>query len=607
MTADATTAGRLRQGWARRPRFVMLLAGHQALATAVDAWHEWGQDPQRCDHLHLIAVAPVWPDASTVQATARGVFGQARAAALAAAWPPPTRNLHRLAFEGGRLQLLLAAGPLAPWLRELDATVDAFVLHGLTQDGPAGPIDIRGVAQGLARLAAAGACLHWSDAPAALSAALPRVGFAPDTTATAPAEGHAYQARFAARRPARGLAFPPPGRIVVVGAGLAGCAAAGALAEQGWPITLVDRHPAPCQEASANPGGLFHGTVNGDDGPHARFNRAAALETQRAVRVATTQHGVPGASDGLLRLVTAPGGWPAMQAQLERHALPAAYVQALDIAAAGARAGVRLAHPAWYFPGGGWVAPAGLARSFLARAGEAVSWLGGRQVHAMRRDAAGWVLLDARGAVVCEADTVVLANAGDAGRLVDTPGWPLRAVRGQISLLERGVVAAALPHLPLAGSGYLLPDVGGRVLFGATAQPDDADPSVRASDHAYNLARLRLLVPGACPQAAAVRADRLQGRVAWRWMTPDRLPLVGPVADLATGRWSADTHLSRMPRLPGLHVYSGLASRGITWAALGAQVLAARLGGLPMPVERSLRDALDPARFALRAQRRSAG
>ena len=53
-----------------------------------------------------------------------------RAAALVEAWPVLTPNLHCLSFEQGAVQLLLCLGDVASWLRELDATVDAFYLDG---------------------------------------------------------------------------------------------------------------------------------------------------------------------------------------------------------------------------------------------------------------------------------------------------------------------------------------------------------------------------------------------------------------------------------------------------------------------------------------------
>jgi len=58
-----------------------------------------------------------------------------------------------------------------------------------------------------------------------------------------------------------------------------------------------------------------------------------------------------------------------------------------------------------------------------------------------------------------------------------------------------------------------------------------------------------------------------------------------------------------VPRCQGLYVLTALGSRGITWAPLAAQTLAAWITGAPLPLEASLLDAVDVARFASRAAR----
>ena len=102
-------------------------------------------------------------------------------------------------------------------------------------------------------------------------------------------------ARQAAVAPARKHA-------VIIGAGLAGCATAWALAQQSWTSSLLERCEAVAQEASGNPAGAFHGIVNPQDGAHARFNRAAALHAQGVISHAVRSGGVAGHLNGLLRL-----------------------------------------------------------------------------------------------------------------------------------------------------------------------------------------------------------------------------------------------------------------------------------------------------------------
>ncbi|HKC30904.1 MAG TPA: FAD-dependent oxidoreductase, partial [Burkholderiales bacterium] len=94
-----------------------------------------------------------------------------------------------------------------------------------------------------------------------------------------------------------------------------------------------------------------------------------------------------------------------------------------------------------------------------------------------------------------------------------------------------------------------------------------------------NLERLERIIP------VKTRPQSLEGRVAFRTVAPDRLPLVGKLAE---------------------GVYGALAygSRGLLWSALAAEVLASELESDPMPLEGTLLNALDPGRFARRARRR---
>jgi tRNA 5-methylaminomethyl-2-thiouridine biosynthesis bifunctional protein len=51
-------------------------------------------------------------------------------------------------------------------------------------------------------------------------------------------------------------------------------------------------------------------------------------------------------------------------------------------------------------------------------------------------------------------------------------------------------------------------------------------------------------------------------------------------------------------------VHAALASRGLAWSVLGARTLAAWIAGAPFPLESSLVDAIDPARFVARGLRK---
>ncbi len=585
----------LPERWQGRAQFAILETGFGLGNNFLATWAAWRDDPGRCERLTFVSIEkhPLAP-ADLVRAHAASP-APALARQLIDAWPPLTCNLHVLDFEGGRVRLLLALGDVQAWARALVARIDAFYLDGFAPVRNPAMWD-RGVFAMLARLAAPGATAATWSAARAVRDGLHGAGFAVQAAPGSGGKRDITLARFAPRfvapaPPGRALPAAPPTHALVVGGGLAGAASAAALGRQGIACTVIDRHAEPAAEASGNPAGLFHGAVMGHDGPHARLHRAAALRMTQAARAALAR-GVPGGAAGLLRLETRLA-WPAMQALLERQALPPDYVQALDADAVSALAGARVVHPAWFYPGGGWIDPAALVRDALAMPG--VAWRGAMSVQRIACDGDAWHLFDANGRVIDAAPMLVLANAADALRLAALPPRWLKRQRGQVSWADRAA-APWQPPLPLASGGYLLPLPDGRLLIGATSDDDDDDPAVRDADHADNLARVaRWLGDAALPDAA-----ELAGRVGWRAVTPDRLPLVGPVPALDAPRPARADAPRLLPRQAGLWLHSGLGSRGLTTAVLGAELLAAWASGAPWPLEADLVDAVDPARWLAR-------
>jgi tRNA 5-methylaminomethyl-2-thiouridine biosynthesis bifunctional protein len=82
----------------------------------------------------------------------------------------------------------------------------------------------------------------------------------------------------------------------------------------------------------------------------------------------------------------------------------------------------------------------------------------------------------------------------------------------------------------------------------------------------------------------------------------DRLPLIGALPD--AGACHPGAPARNFPRLPGLFGAFAYASRGLTWATLGGELIASVVEGEPLPIEGDLADAIDPARFLLRRARR---
>ena len=587
--------------WAGRRHFTVLETGFGLGNNFLATWQAWRSDPQRCQHLHFVAVElhpPCLADLARAQAQSSSQAADL-AAQLLQAWPVLTTGLHALDFEEGRVQLLLAFGDANELLPRLRLHADAVFLDGFA---PAHNPDMwqPRLLKAVGRLAAPGATLATWSVATDMRAGLATAGF---DTCLAPGTGGKREitlARFAPRfapRPLPTAAVPDATHAVVVGAGLAGAAAARALARLGLQVTVLEQHGAPAQQASGNPGGLFHGTLNPDDGVYARLFRAAALQAQREFGPVIAAGKVPGQAAGLLRLETALADAAAMQTVLGRLGLPADYVGVLSRQEASNRTGVPLPGPAWFYPGGGWVCPALWVRHALATPG--VQLHCGAAAHTLLRLGSAWCVQDAAGQTLGHAPIVVLANAEGAAPLLAPLGhgaWPLMRTRGQVThWSQAGAPALALP---VAGDGYALPLPGG-LLCGATRQDGDEDPTVRDADHRINLARLQRLTGLSAPAESAL----WQGRVGWRLQADDRLPIAGamPLAQMPAGQRLDQVRL--LPREQGLFVLTALGARGLTLAPLLARLVAAQATGTPWPVEQALADAVDPARWRVRMAR----
>jgi tRNA 5-methylaminomethyl-2-thiouridine biosynthesis bifunctional protein len=616
--------------WRDRPRFTILETGFGLGNNFLATWAAWRDDPQRPDRLDFLSIEKHPLQRADLARALAGSPEPALAAELVAAWPPLVPGLHTLSLELGRVTLLLAFGDIATWLPELQASVDAIYLDGFAPARNTAMWDPHTL-RALARLAAPGAtAATWS------AARVVREGLAGAGFCARRVPGFAGKREMTVAEVAPGAVErrhgPPAGRqaarqarsALVVGAGLAGAAAARALARQGLRVAVLDAADAPASAASGNPAGLFHGVVHAHDGAHAQWLRAAALRTAQVAGPLMAAGQVVGRADGLLR---GTGDAPAAERAggAAADALPADYVQWLPRDEAGAIAGCPLAGGAWHFPGGGWLQPRTLVQAWLNTPG--IDLRLKAAVAALRpAEGGGWQAVDAGGRVLAEADVAVVAAARGTSALLaphtDADHWPWRTTRGQVTLVPAADAASLpRPRRPVASGGYLiaLPErladepgasLGGGLLCGATAQADDDDPAVRAADHEVNLAHLAALT-GLDLAAALERLDRagLRGRVGWRLGCDDRLPLIGGVplpAHALAGAHRLDQP-RHVPRVPGLYLLTALGSRGITWAALAGEVLAAAIIGAPLPVAASLVDAVDPARFIARRARQRVG
>ncbi|HCV12520.1 MAG TPA: hypothetical protein DGC76_02260 [Candidatus Accumulibacter sp.] len=393
---------------------------------------------------------------------------------------------------------------------------------------------------------------------------------------------------------------------IVIGAGLAGSSAAERLAARGWRISLIERAAVPGDGASGNRAGVLRPLPSLDDNRLARLTRAAFEHALTHLQALSTA-GLPlrWRQSGVLHLARDERHAATQQRVVAEQSPAAGFLRWVGPETASELAGWPVAAGGWWFPGGGWVDPASLCRANLARHSAAVRPHYLRQVERIAYQEGCWRSFDAAGEMIAAAPVLVLANAGDARRFAAASHLPLRTARGQVSHLP--ATTGTAPDIVVCRLGYVTPAIDGLRCAGATFAVDDDEPGLRAADHAENLARLEFILPG---YSRHIDAGQLGGRVGFRPLSPDRLPIIGAVADAATiDAGGPAATLAGLRRVPGLFVINGFGARGIVWSALAGELLACLVDGCPPPLAADLVAAVDPGRFLLRGrqQRGAAG
>ncbi len=565
----------LPQRWRGHARFTILETGFGLGVNFLATWRAWKADPHRPAKLHYVAIEKhPFRAMDLAQVHARLGGFDAESGELLHAWPMLVAGMHRVELDGGRVVLTLAFADIADAMPELRMAADAFYLDGFAPARNPEMWSARTL-KSLRKLAAEGATFSTYTAASSVRDALRAAGFAVEKR-----PGFARKREMLCGRFERdGKRFVTPDRrAIVIGAGLAGSAVCERLAARNWDVVLVERRPGPAQEASGNHAGAFHPLVTRDDSFMARLSRASFLHALRHWRSLAN---LEWSQCGVLQMPRSDEEEAAQRTAMAGLAFPPEYASYVAREEASRESGTELAAGGLWFPRGGWVRPASLVRALLDKSNAKSCF--GAEVARLEQSDAGWIARDSSGSAIAQAPVVVLANAHDALRLAPLASVDLRRVRGQVSYLP----AALLPAIGsvLLRGGMVIPPVEGIAVAGASYDIGDNDCEPRADSHAGNLDRLARILPGAqTPFDPRV----LQGRVGFRAVTPDRLPMAGP-----------------LPGMEGMHGAYAYASRGILWCALMSELLASRLEGEPLPIELSLADAVDPGRYARRAMRRA--
>ncbi len=365
--------------------------------------------------------------------------------------------------------------------------------------------------------------------------------------------------------------------VVVVGAGVQGCAVGLRLAQAGRSVAILER-AVPGAEASSAAGGILSPGVEAvEPGP---FHALCVASLDRWGAFAAELERLSGLwvgyrAGGTLEVALDDAHAQVLAARAERLARSGVAVQVLDGAAVRALepSVSRATRGALFFPEETSVDPRLLGRALSIAAARAGARFVPGQVRRIVAEGGRAAGVDhERGRI--EAGAVVLA-AGSWSLQVEGHGLPagaVRPVRGQIAVVDTR--PPLLSRVVFSGRGYLVPRADGRILCGSTMEEVGFEKAVTAG----GLRAVLDIALEIAPELAG--APVVETWANFRPASPDGEPILGAGA------------------APGLFYATGHTRNGILLCPVTADAVSAAVLGRPPPVDLA---PFSPARLAPRA------
>jgi tRNA 5-methylaminomethyl-2-thiouridine biosynthesis bifunctional protein len=610
------------QNWNRK-RFCIAETGFGTGLNFLLTWQAWRAAQEPRPDLHYLSIEK-YPLSAEDMTRALAAWPALRPLArqLLAQYPGLAPGQHRLLLEQGKVTLDLwwedVADALPDLASHLNPGVDAWYLDGFS---PARNATIwhSDVLDAVASLSRPNASFSTFTAAVHVGRQLQQAGFTVDKVPGYGSKRECLRGRRTEQpsplRPA--VTETPwdvpdtfnsaPKHALVVGAGLAGCAAAAALARRGIEVTLLEQGQLAAQ-GSGNDQGILYTRMSREHSALVDFSlqsflHASTLYSDMFAAGILTE-GLDGALCGTFQQDERVNAMLA-----ETLASVPELAQVLSAGEAQELLGIAQPAPGYWFPRSGWLHPGAICRVMANQDGVLLREQCGEI--GLSQTAEGWRATDQAGRY-WEAPCAVIAAGTGSSRVAGLDWLPLQAIRGQTTQLSTDGTLSRLQAV-LCHEGYIAPARLGSHCIGATFDLDDRDPELRPDGHDSNLASLASAVPAWREALQLQDTAALAGRVGFRCASPDYLPLAGPVPDRqafvqrfdglrSNARKIIDLHGKY---LPGLFLSTGHGSRGLSSTPLAAELLASQICGEPPPLSRELIRALAPARFIIRDLRRN--
>lgn len=424
----------------------------------------------------------------------------------------------------------------------------------------------------------------------------------------APKSNKGYQ-----RRPT----ITKPQQVSIIGGGIASACAAYALTKQGIKVTLYCKDNSLAQGASSNAIGALYPLLHQQEDDISLFYQQAFWRA-RAVydEVIAQGFSFPHQWCGLLDIAYKETIVKQQQKFSVLAPWPTDLIHRIDASKASEVANLDLSSGGLFMPYAGWLSPQDAVKQII----NAAKATGKLRIEnntlvttikpiktALPADShkKNWLLSTNKGEL--QASVVVICGGAEIIDFDWINQLPFSSVQGQVTCMKTNDNISKLATV-ICHKGYLTPSHKQMHCIGATFNKNSTRITAEPEEDQFNIDMLTNCLPELTKSINWTTQDIVSSKSRLRCMTPDHMPMVGPMPDIQK-HIESYPHLAKdknwkyqqsTPVIDNLYVMMGFGARGLCSAPLAADILTADLCGTPYPVDNNMLFNLSPNRFVIR-------
>ena len=381
---------------------------------------------------------------------------------------------------------------------------------------------------------------------------------------------------------------------VIIGGGLAGTSIAFALSEKKYKVTLIERENKIASGASGNPAGMFAPVLTRDISDLSKWSVASFNAFLNFLSIYGKDFPEIFRQIGVIQSVKSREELRVLEKSLKNYVINSNITIVNN---------ANQKFKGLFFSNAGWINPVQLSETYLKLAKHNLNLILSTSLIQIKNENTHWKVYLNNGDIL-ETETLVIANSFDAKDFIQDLD-KVKKVRGQILFFPSHEFPYPLENILLHDDGYIIPNINGMHIIGSSFDPNDDSTQLNPE------ANVRLLqnIKGIFPEINPEDGLKLQGRVGFRAMSSDHLPLVGLVPDSSSFErdysdlWKANIYKDYPDGsyLSGLYLSCGHGSKGILNSYMAANVLSNIIANEETPLENSLLEKISPARFLIQS------